>query len=220
MRTHLLRLSNADFRRTETYLRNEVFPVLTNAHALRTYYQLLRLKRQAFLTCAIPISRLKDYDAKAAEMQPIYQFLRDTHPASILSVINMIIPHLKTAEQIDELFEAFHIDTPRERIPALLKSPSPISFYSLFQALRQTDDPSLLHKCALFLLNNRKHEGYNEEATINFVSILRAYFSMPYTLPVPHPLAIDPYELSRLESSLPAFLQAIEGKRPSLPPHL
>jgi len=206
-------MSHTDFRRAESFIRTTVLPQLPNEAFWETLLHLVRFRRQAFLSGVLSIAHLAQdgtLDFRSPHAAALAAHLQQTHPASILKVVNMMLPLLQTEQQATALFHTFHIDDHRQRIMVLLKVESELSYYLLFNTLRhQADNRKLALDCCRYIIRR------NNDMAYNMAALLQAYFGL-HELRGQFSLHIEPYELSSLDRGQQTFYHILHGKRPTI----
>ena len=213
LRSILANMTNMEFKRAETLMREDVLPELPNDLMWETLYNLILYRRQAFITCIMATQKLArdgalSFDAPFAKT--LSDHLHQSAPDSVSKIVSIALPCLVTETQIKQLFECFRIDEPRSRIAILLKSESPIAYYVLFNSLKHLPEhQALVRKCCIYIMKR------NNDMAYNMVSILRCYFGIT-DLRSQLSLRIEPYELSLVDRSYQTFLDFLNGKRPKV----
>ena len=206
-------MSNLEFRRAETFIRNTILPTLPNDRLWEALDRLIRYRRQAFLSGLLAIKNLAKegtltIDCKGARC--LSDFLRSEHPDSLQKVLNLTLPLLHTEEQIEELFNVFDTHSETARIAALLKVESPLCYYVLFMHLRRMPERNkFASQCARYIMKRGNDMAYNMAA------IMKVYFGLD-DIVGRFSLHIEPYELSVLDSGREAFYHFLNGRRPNV----
>ncbi len=206
-------MSNSEFRRAQTVLRQGVLTQLSNGAFWDAYMHLLRYRRQAFLSAILAVeglARSGRIDFGCSEAAAVAGWLRSEAPGSVAAVVRMAVPLLTTHTQIDDLLCLFDFTDVREIVAILLKECSPHAYYSLFQHLKlEADNLPLLRSAYSALLRK------GDDLSFNMASIVRCYFDINdvnSTLS----LQIEPYELSYIDMSYDRFVHVLRGRRPKI----
>ena len=205
-------MSNMEFRRMERVMREEVLTELDNDAFWEALLHIIIYKRAAFISGVVAAEHLAEDGTltfstpKTAEL---YAHLKDTHPQSIIKVCNMMMPHLRTEEQVEGMFTAFHIDNDITRLAILLKVDSPLSYYLIFKTLKLVEDKVIARKCCMVII--KRHD----DMAFNMVSLVRAYFGLE-DLPAHFSLNVEQYELSHIDRNFDTFMNILNGKRPKI----
>lgn len=213
LRSILEGMTNMEFKRTETLMRENVLPDLPNDLMWETLYNLILYRRQAFITCIMAAGKLAkegalSFDSPSA--RALSDHLHQSAPDSVAKIVSIALPCLVTEAQVEQLFECFRIDEPRSRIAILLKSESPTSYYVLFNSLKRLPEcQDLVRRCCVYIMKR------NNDMAYNMVSILRSYFGIT-DLKSQLSLRVEPYELSLVDRSYQSFLVFLNGKRPKV----
>lgn len=203
------KLSNSEFRRMETHIRDTVLPTLSNDAFWEAYLHLLMYRRQAFLTCILAIKNIaKDgtlnFEAESARKTAVW--LEANASDSNAKVIRMALPLLQSVEQIDGLFAAFKVEKDSDYINLLLSQTSLPIYYVLFQKLRLIDDDRQLLRTTLLALMKK-----NDELSWGMASLIKAYFGID-DIKSTFALQIEPFELSYADKSYDNFAHIVKGK--------
>lgn len=122
--------------------------------------------------------------------------------------LRMIIPQLKTHNEIHNLLTAFCGEDGLKKLNYLIHTDeSTVAYYSIFQLLRQMDLPveELINAVNLILKRSTP-------LAYNFASIVREYFDIR-SMRGQFSLTLQPYELSRLENNYDIFMQTLTSMR-------
>lgn len=209
----LARLSNADFRRTESLVRDSVMPYLSNDEFWETYLHLLMYRRQAFLPCICSVkelARTDKLDFGCPQAVKLAQWLSQTSPESVAKVVRMAVPLLVTGKQIHTLFSLFGFTDEKSKVSVLVKETSPHAYYVLFETLKQVPDNHQLLRAACLAIMKK-----SDDLSFNMASILKSYFGLE-GIRSSFSLRVEPYELSSIDRSYDNFLRVLNGKRPQM----
>lgn len=205
-------LSNMELRRTEHVVREEVLSDMGNGLFWETLLHLIIYKRPAYLSGVRAVGHLAEdgtLDFKAESVKELYEFLKEKDPASAIKICDMMLPKLKTEEQIDQMWEAFHVDGERTRLRMLLKLNTPLILFMIFKTLKRADDKKTAQECCMSLAKR------NDDMAFNAACIIGSYFGLT-GLPMRFSLKIEPYELSHLDRNFGTFSRMLMGKRPEM----
>lgn len=213
MATHLKRLSNMEFRRTETHIRTCLLPTLCNADFWDALLHLIIYKRQAFLSGILTVGLLEGdgrLDLDATEALAFFEHIRTHEPESVTKIVNMALEQLNHTDNIERILTLCHIDDERQRISHLLKIDSLPAYYKLFQALKHTaDNHELARRSCLYIMKRRNDRAFN------MASLLQAYFGIDELRSL-FSLRIEPYELNLIDRDYDTFTHVLNGKRPKI----
>ena len=210
---HLGSVSNAEFRRLQTVMREKVMPHLANEAFWATYLHLLMFRRQAFLPCVLAaegLAKSESLDFDCQEAREVAAWMQANSPDSVVKVVRMMVPILTSAQQIEGLFRLFEWDNERECALVLIKESTPWAYYVLFNVLRRAADNRQLLVAACQAIMRK-----NDDMSFNMASLLRSYFDLN-EIKSTFSLQIEPYELSYIEQSYDNFLHVLKGKRPRI----
>ncbi|MBO4451249.1 MAG: hypothetical protein J5770_02405 [Bacteroidaceae bacterium] len=210
---HLGSVSNAEFRRLQTVMREKVMPHLANETFWETYLHLLMFRRQAFLPCVLAaegLAKAGSLDFDCQEAREVAAWMQASSPESVVKVIRMMVPFLTSVRQIEGLFRLFEWDDERECALVLVKESTPYAYYVLFNVLRRAADNRQLLVAACQAIMKK-----NDDMSFNMASLLRSYFDL-HEIKSTFSLQIEPYELSYIEQSYENFEHILKGKRPKL----
>lgn len=205
-------ISNMEFRRMERVVREEVLTELDNDVFWEVLLHIIIYKRAAFISGVVAIEHLADDGTlrfNGKDVEGLYAHLKETHPQSIVKICNMIIPHLRTEQQMSDMFKAFHIDNDITRVSILLKVDSPISYYLIFKTLKLIEDKVVARKCCMAII--KRHN----DMAFNMVSFIKAYFGLE-DLPAHFSLNVEQYELNHIDRDFDTFMNILNGKRPKI----
>lgn len=205
-------LSNMEFRRMERVMREEVLIKLENDVFWETLLHIIIYKRTAFISGVVAIEHLADDGTlrfNGKDVEGLYAHLKETHPQSIVKICNMIIPHLRTEQQMGDMFKTFHIDNHITQLSILLKVDSSISYYMIFKALKLIEDKVVARKCCMAII--KRHN----DMAFNMVSLIKTYFGLD-DLPAHFSLNVEQYELSHIDRDFDTFMNILNGKRPKI----
>lgn len=117
-------------------------------------------------------------------------------------VLEALLPHASTPADIQSLLQLFK--TEDHQAEALLFVVGTVSsYFVLFNLLKQhEDDAPYLRRYGIELIRK------GDKHSFNLACIIKEYFALP-ELPCTFSLALQPYELSRLDTSYDTFLTII-----------
>ncbi len=208
---HLLNaLSNSQFRRSESYVRESVLPQLKNDDFWEALYHLIIYKPQAFISGILAIEHLSKDGTLSYHNEGAQQLATVVNESQVQKIISMAVPKLVSEEQVLGLFELFHFDDERKQVAVLIQTTTPLSYYHIFRTLQHIPD----HR-ELALRTCRYVLKKGDDMSFNMAAILRAYFGLN-EIQNQLSLKIEPYELSYLETSFETFKYALEGKKPTI----
>lgn len=205
-------LSNMDLRHMERVMREEVLTQLPNDLFWEALVHIIKYKRAAFITSVVAAEHLvKDntIDFSTENTQKLCEHLETSHPDSLVKLCNMVMPLLKTEEQANGLFVAFHIGDEVTRLRILLKTDTSLSYYLIFKTLKLIEDKVIARKCCMALIKRQDDRAFNA------VCLIKAYFGLD-DLPGRFSLKIEQYELSHIDRNYETFVHVLEGKRPKI----
>jgi hypothetical protein len=210
---YLASVSNAEFRRLQTVMREKVMTHLANEDFWAVYLHLLMFRRQAFLPCVLAaegLAKAEKLNFDCQEAREVVAWLQANAPESVVKIIRMMMPILMSAQQIEGLFRLFAWDDERECASVLVKESTPYAYYVLFNVLRRAADNRqlLVATCQAIMKKN-------DDMSFNMASLLRSYFDL-HEIKSTFSLQIEPYELSYIEQSYENFDHILKGKRPKL----
>lgn len=205
-------LSNMEFRRMERVMREEVLAELHNDAFWEALLHIIIYKRAAFLSGVVAVEHLAEDGTlrfDSAHVERLYAHLKGANPQSIVKICNMITPHLRTVQQMEGMFGAFHIDNEITRLSVLLKVDSPQSYYMIFKTLKFLEDKVVAKRCCMAII--KRHN----DMAFNMVSLVKVYFGLD-DLPAHFSLNVEQYELSHIDRDFGTFLNILNGKRPKI----
>ena len=194
---HLLNsLSNSQFRRSESYVRESVLPRLKNDDFWEALYHLIIYKPQAFISGILAIEHLSKDGTLSYHNEGAQQLATVVNESQVQKIISMAVPKLVSDE--------------RKQVAVLIQTTTPLSYYHIFRTLQHIPD----HR-ELALRTCRYVLKKGDDMSFNMAAILRAYFGLN-EIQNQLSLKIEPYELSYLETSFETFKYALEGKKPTI----
>lgn len=205
-------LSNMEFRRMERVMREEVLTKLENELFWETLLHLIIYKRAAFLSGVTAVGHLADdgtLDFGVGAVRQLHEHLKATHGESLVKLCNMMMPLLKTEEQVMGMLESLHIEEEVTRLSILLKDDSPLSYFLIFKTLKMAEDRTVARKCCMALMKRLDDRAFNA------VCLIKAYFGLD-DLPGRFSLTIEQYELSHIDRNYDTFVHVLNGKRPRI----
>lgn len=205
------RMSNLEFRRAQTFLREHVLGTLPNAAFWDAMAALVEYRHQAFISCvtqAEGLAQRGELDFEAPGVEKLVRFLAGRSPEALAKMSRMLMPSLPTVELVMQMFRHFRVEDEKDRIATLLRVATPLSYYVLFLILKEcSDSHQLAHKCCLFIIKK------NDDMSFNMASILKAYFGLD-GIRSRLSLSVSPYELSYIDQSYDNFKHVLMGKKP------
>ena len=205
-------LSNMEFRQMERVMREEVLTELENGLFWETLLHVIMFKRAAFLRGAAAVEHLAKegtLDFEAESVGRLYAFLKESNAESVVKICNIMLPAMRTAEQVMAMMEAFHVENEVMRLSMLLKVDSDLSYYLIFKTLKLVEDKVIARKCCMALIKRRDDRAFNA------VCLIKAYFGLD-DLPARFSLTIEQYELSHIDRDFETFVHVLNGKRPKV----
>ncbi len=206
------RLNNSQFRKMEKSVREQVLPQLDNDLFWETLSHLITYRRQAFISGIVAAEHLitnATLDFRNPHVEALARHLAETKPESLHKLCNMLLPLLRSEQQVNAMFRAFHVESAEARLAILLRANSPLSYYIIFKTLKECDEKMVARRCCQALM--RRHD----DMAYNAVCIIKAYFGVD-DLPGRFSLKIEQYELSHLDRNYETFIRVLYGKRPQL----
>ena len=125
----------------------------------------------------------------------------------MVKICNIMLPAMRTAEQVMAMLEAFHVENEVTRLSMLLKVDSDLSYYLIFKTLKLLEDKIIARKCCMALMKRQDDRAFNA------VCVIKAYFGLD-DLPARFSLTIEQYELSHIDRNFDTFQHVLNGKRP------
>lgn len=116
-------------------------------------------------------------------------------------LLQAVLPVLKTPQEVSDTFVYLRMDDDDKCIKYLLPINTLPCYFILFQKMRRLEGQS--EKLSLYCAELLRKK---DDRSFNLVSIIKHYFDLPAVKGV-FSLKINPYELSRLDSSYSGFCQ-------------
>lgn len=195
LRDYLLTLRNADFRLSGTVLTDKTLWADADFWDFATV--LVAANSRAFLGTMLKAAIACSQVCPTTEFAAVC--LTDIDKRKVLETL---MPQTVTPTEINDLFVRFHVeDTIREMM--LFKAGTAAAYFVLFNHLKQhEDDLAHLRRFGVELIRK------GDKRSFNLACILKEYFGLP-ELPGTFSLSLQPYELSRLDTSFDTFLTII-----------
>ena len=206
-------MSNMQFRRTVTVLRENLLPAIDDNDLFwDALAHIITYKSQAMLTCIVAAEHLAksgtlNFDTEGCRL--LQRHLAETNPDGLTKMAKMLFPLLKTEKQTEDMFDRFGIDRAEQRIAILLTANSPLSYFMIFKTPKASENGLLTRKCCSSIIKRQDDMAYNA------ASIFKAYFGIE-DLPAQFSLKIEQYELSHIDRDYSTFLRMLNGKRPTI----
>ena len=199
-------LSNMEFRQMERVMREEVLTELENGLFWETLLHVIMFKRAAFLSGAAAVEHLAKEGTLDFGVESVGR-LKENNAESVVKICNIMLPAMRTVEQVMAMMEAFHVENEVTRLSMLLKMDSDLSYYLIFKTLKLVEDKVIARKCCMALMKRQDDRAFNA------VCLIKAYFGLD-DLPARFSLTIEQYELSHIDRNFDTFQHVLNGKRP------
>lgn len=200
-------LSNSEFRTACNMMAENVLMGMTESDYWACFRVLFMDNPKAWLVTLLKAA-LKRYrmDSLHFETQAFEEICvwihREERKIDERKMLQNILSELRTPEEIENILSLLQL-TDEQCVRYLIEHSSTQCYYVLFQKMRRMDSHQdrLSFYCAELL---RK----GDDKSFNLVSIVKNYFDLPAVKGI-FSLKINPYELSRLDSSYELFCQMI-----------
>ncbi len=204
--SYLDSLSNASFRTAGYILGEHIMPVVSNDDFWKLFMLLVRYNTKAFLvTCQKTLAERLSKDAISLHEEG-FSLLCNLLSENIIDTqktIQVLLPEMRSVEEVKFLFFSLKQSEPSQWIPFLLRCRTIFSYYVLFSSLRYIEhDHDQLTRIAYFLMKN------SDAMSFNLASLMKAYFGLS-ELKGTFSLTLKPFELARIETSFDAFQKAM-----------
>ena len=201
------KLSNSEFRTACNMMATEVAPQLADDDYWNCFRMLFADNPKAWLVTMLKAG-LKKYAASSFLFQgPVLEGMchmisQEGRRIDERKLLQHILPVLKTPDEVELLLKYLQLDDePAARY--LIECHTSPCYFALFQRMRRMDNqPELLSLLCAELLRRGGDKAFN------FVSMIKNYFDLPAVKGI-FSLRINPYELSRLDSSYELFCQML-----------
>ncbi|MCF0199263.1 MAG: hypothetical protein HUK02_08065 [Bacteroidaceae bacterium] len=199
-------LSNSQFR-TAGYMLGETL----SQYLLEPVFWSLFSALAAYNSKAFLVTMLKQAVARleagtlslfSDEAQAAYRGLSGNE-LDVQKVLLALLPQCSAPADVDGLFRVFGIAEGAPRLPYLLRVTTLPAAFQLFRALQYADHDRALLIRTTYLLMKR-----GDDVSFNLASLLRTHFSLD-EVRGSFSLRVEPYQLSRLQSSYAAFCEAM-----------
>ena len=201
------KLSNSEVRTACNMMATEVAPQLADDDYWNCFRMLFADNPKAWLVTMLKAG-LKKYAASSFLFQgPVLEGMchmisQEGRRIDERKLLQHILPVLKTPDEVELLLKYLQLDDePAARY--LIECHTSPCYFALFQRMRRMDNqPELLSLLCAELLRRGGDKAFN------FVSMIKNYFDLPAVKGI-FSLRINPYELSRLDSSYELFCQML-----------
>lgn len=210
MLAYLRSLSHSGFRTASYILKERVLPMLDANNFWQCFSDVALTDTKAFLMTFLQAAANMYSGGSFSFDNPLFLAFANKTAALPTSLdrkksILLLLPIMKTPEEISRLLNAFCLDDNKKKISYLVESKETVQcYFVLFQLLRQCDGDMEYMRHTLSLIQKR-----STPLAFNFVSLTRSYFGVE-GLSGRFSLHLESYELSRLESDYPTFLKSLE----------
>lgn len=202
----LKELSNADFRTSGILLRECLLTELQGEDFWIFFLTIVPTNSRAYLGTFLKAAAvLYEYDSISLASPALDTFAAQASAVDRQKVMLAFLPHVRRVGDAERLFELFTDNTPRARISYLLPIATDVASYLLFQGMRHIDhQPETLRSVCISLMKRGDHRAFA------LASILKAYFGLS-DLPGTFSLQLEPFQLSRLETSYESFCKILKN---------
>lgn len=200
-------LSNSEFRTACNMMADDVAPLLQEPDYWDCFRVLYYSNPKAWLVTMLKAGIKKYADGSLHFCGLVFEEICHTivTESKIIDerkLLQNIFPVLRTPEEVEAVVDYFQLDDELAARYLTEHSTSPC-YFALFQRMRRMDNrPDLLSLICAELLRRGGDKAFN------FVSMIKNYFDLPAVKGV-FSLQINPYELSRLDSSYDLFCQML-----------
>lgn len=137
----------------------------------------------------------------------------DAHLIDRQKLLMHWLPLITTPSTMESLFDALGIHAPRRRVDFLLRTEGLVSAFVLLRTLRfeEHDSAYITDVCRQLMrrASTLSHSGGKADSlSFNLASLLRSYFGLSDVRGT-FSLALQPYELSRLDTDFEAFRRIV-----------
>ena len=198
LRDYLLSLRNADFRLAGTVLTDK--DLWTDADIWHFAATLVAANNRAFLGTMLKAAAALVLTTPSPAFADACTTEVDRRRA-----LESLLPRVASPAEIHELLRLFYAaDAPAATVePLLFNAGTAPAYFVLFNLLKQhEDDVAYLRRYGIELIRK------GDKRSFNLACIIKEYFALP-ELPGTFSLALQPYELSRLDTSFDTFLTII-----------
>lgn len=204
---YLDHLSNSNFKSAKFIFESDILLLASSPVFWDTSCRLVQYRPKAFLNSVAKVSRNRvargNWQPDFQAMGRISEVLKGDEALPARNrFVRYLLPLMQSENEINDLLEVFHINTPSERITFLREVPSPLHFFLLFSCLRKMDDHGLAADCCRFLMKQ------GDDLSYNMASLLKGYFDLKEVKGV-FSLRLQPYEYGYFETSFPSFEKTI-----------
>lgn len=213
MQEYLDTLSNSRFRTASYILAERILPQVDAETLWECFEQIVAKNTKVYLMTFLKaaVQQYRGHKITFADKR-FLAFANNTanKPQSIdrQKCLRTLLPILKTYEEIITLLSYFCADDAKKQLNYLVHTEeSIVSYYAIFQLLRQQDIPADELITNLNIILKR-----STPTAYNFVSIMREYFGIT-NQQGNFSLKLKPYQLSRIEQNFDIFSQTLKSMK-------
>lgn len=202
------RLSNADARTAGYLLAEELFPAMSDGERFMQFFlATVPLNAKAylgtFLKGAVRLTRQQVLTLSERQWE---EYAALAGPIDCRKLLEVLLPVATDADAVEHLMELFARGSTADRATLLIAAATPPCYYRLMCLLRTCEeDRALLTHVAILLIR------LDRPIAFAMASILYHYFGLD-SLPATFSLRLEPYELSRLDTSPETFYKTLLHK--------
>lgn len=209
MNAYLNGLSNSAFRAASSILAEHVLPKLDNYNYWECFHSVALTNTKAYLMTFLKAAEEKYRNGSLAFDNTRFKDFAESTRTDAVSLdrqktLKKILPILSTFNEVEDVLELFCEDNAEMKLKYLLQSDeSKVCYYVIFRQLRRLEaNHEAIALCLLKVMRRSTSMAFN------FVSIMRDYFGID-KLNAQYSLRLQPYELSRLETSYDDFVKTL-----------
>ncbi|MCR4994454.1 MAG: hypothetical protein K6A32_03605 [Bacteroidales bacterium] len=212
--TYLNSLSNAHFRTAGYLIGERCLSDVPEEVFWEVALQLITWQPKAFTVTVAKAAKVRLLDATLSLSDPGFVRLaaslrKEERIIDRQKLLMQWLPAIPQPEMMEQLFEQLGIHEPRRRVDFLIHINGLPAAFVLLRTLRfeEYDSNYLTGVCRQLIRRASQHsttQGSNDSLSFNLASLLRTYFDLP-DIRGTFSLALEPYELSRLDTDYEVF---------------
>ncbi len=201
---YLATLSHSSFRTAGYMLGETLTRPLPDADFWTFAEVLVRSNPKAFLVTMLKGAILRGVDVDSPSFASFCAVIRGSE-TDVRKTLLLLLPRMGDPQSVFTLFSLLEVMDAERRVSFLLRVPTPAASFVLLLTLRSLDyNRQLLLRTVAYLMRR------GDDCSFNLASLLKTYFDLQevrgtFSRPV------EPYKLSRLDSSYEAFCKALNS---------
>lgn len=192
-------LSHAHFYTASFVLGDSLLPKMDAEEFWMVTTLLYKYSARAFLRLCMKVAARRQADLERPEAEAMWKMIAESPVESEKTLLTLLAEIKDNVSLVEHLLNVMLGDNPRDRIALLLRVNTPAAAYLLLLAMRRVEeDRTLLLRTTYFLIKR------GDALSFNMASLFKVFFGLDEVRGT-FSLKLEPFELSRLESSYEAF---------------